>query len=180
MNLYIIRHGQTEWNITHKLQGQADIQLNSMGIKQAMQAKKEINKIDIDLIICSTLGRAKETAKIINEDKNIPIIYDERICERSYGVLEGVCTRKTDIKKLMNYNINENVENGESSKEFFNRIYSFLDELHKKYKNNEKILLVTHGGVSKAIECYFNGIPKDGDIEKIKMIGNCEIKQYIR
>ena len=180
MYLYIIRHGQTQWNITHKLQGQADIQLNSMGIKQAIQAKDEINKIDIDIIICSPLERAKETAKIINEDKNIPIIYDEKISERNYGVLEGVCTREIDIKKIMNYYINENIENGERSKEFFNRIYSFLDELEKKYKNNEKILLVTHGGVSKAIECYFNGIPEDGNIEKIKMIGNCEIKEYRR
>lgn len=178
MNLYIIRHGQTEWNITHKLQGKADIQLNDKGIEQAKQAKNIFNNLDIDLIICSTLDRAKETAKIINEDKNIPIIYDERIRERNYGILEGCSTREIDIKRLMNYYINEKVEKGESSKQFFKRIYDFLNELESNYNNNEKILLVTHGGVSKAVECYFNGIPEDGDIEKQKMMGNCEIKEY--
>ena len=78
----------------------------------------------------------------------------------------------------MNYYIDEKVEQGESSKQFFKRIYNFLNELESKYNNNEKILLVTHGGVSKAVDCYFNGIPEDGDIEKQKMMGNCEIKEY--
>lgn len=177
MIIYIIRHGQTEWNITHKLQGKSNIPLNSEGIKQAQNAKLIFNNIDIDFIICSTLDRAKETARIINTDKNIPITYDERICERNYGKLEGVNLGDINIFEFMNYYIDKKVEDGESIKQFFKRIYSFLRELENKYKNNEKILLVTHGDVSRAINCYFNGIPKNGNVQNL-MIDNCEIKEY--
>lgn len=178
MKLYLIRHGQTEWNITNRLQGQADMPLNIEGIRQAENAREIFNSIDIDFIICSTLDRAKETCRIINKDKNVPVIYDGRICERNYGDFEGVNTKEIDVNKLMRYYTNEEVKNGESMQEFFERIYSFLEELENRYVDNDKILLVTHGGVSKAIECYFNGIPKDGDIENMKMMGNCEIKKY--
>ena len=56
------------------------------------------------------------------------------------------------------------------------RIYEFLDELKKQYKD-ETILLVTHGGVSKAISCYFKEIPDDGNLEKYKH-NNCEIDEF--
>lgn len=177
MKLYIIRHGQTEWNIAYKLQGKTDIPLNEEGRRQAEEARKIFNNIDIDLIICSTLDRAKETCRIINKDKNIPVIYDERICEIDHGILEGVDARTIDFDELMNYYIDKKVEDGESIQEFFNRIYKFLDELEQKYKNNEKILLVSHGAVSRAVHCYFNGIPKDGNVKDL-MINNCEIKEY--
>lgn len=176
MKLYIIRHGQTEWNIAYKLQGKTDIPLNEEGRRQAEEARKLFNNIDIDLIICSTLDRAKETCRIINKDKNIPVIYDERICERDHGVLEGVDARTIDFDELMNYYIDKKLENGESIQEFFDRIHSFLRELESTYKD-EKILLVTHGGVSRAINCYFYGIPEDENIKDL-MINNCEIKEY--
>ena len=177
MKLYIIRHGQTEWNIKYKLQGKTDIPLNEEGRRQAEEAREIFNDIDIDLIICSTLDRAKETCRIINKDKNIPVIYDERICERNHGVLEGVDARTIDFDELINYYTDKKIENGESIQEFYNRIYNFLDELEQKYKNDERILLVAHGDVSRAVYCYFNGIPENGNTKDL-MINNCEIKKY--
>lgn len=179
MKLYAIRHGQTDWNITHKIQGKTDIPLNSEGIKQAENAREIFNSIDIDFIICSTLNRAKETCRIINKDKSIPVVYDERIRERNYGKLEGVDISNIDVDELMNYYIDKKVEEGESIQEFFSKIYSFLNELKQKYQNDKKILLVTHGDVSRAINCYFNGIPKDGNVKEL-IINNCEIKEYDR
>ena len=177
MKLYIIRHGQTEWNITHKIQGKTDIPLNEEGRRQVEEAREIFNDIDIDLIICSTLDRAKETCRIINKDKNIPVIYDERICERNFGTLEGTDINNVDFDELIKYRLNKKIENGESVQQFFNRIYTFLSELESTYKNNERILLVTHGGVSRAINCYFYGIPEDENIKDL-MINNCEIKKY--
>jgi probable phosphoglycerate mutase len=58
----------------------------------------------------------------------------------------------------------------------FKRVREFLDEVKEQYKD-KNILLVTHGGVSRAIYFYFNELPKDGMIEKINL-KNCEIKQY--
>ena len=79
MKIYVTRHGQTDWNLEGKTQGRVDIELNEVGIKQAKQTKEKLKNIDIDLIICSPLKRAKKTAEIINEGRNIPIIYDEEI-----------------------------------------------------------------------------------------------------
>ena len=85
MKIYVTRHGQTDWNVQGKTQGRADIELNEVGIKQAKQTKEELKNIDIDLIICSPLKRAKKTAEIINEGRNIPIIFDDQIIERNFG-----------------------------------------------------------------------------------------------
>ena len=57
MKVYVIRHGQTDWNLAQKTQGKTDIELNETGIKQAIKAKDEINKCDIDLIYCSPLKK---------------------------------------------------------------------------------------------------------------------------
>lgn len=71
MKIYVLRHGQTSWNVDRKIQGKQDIELNEVGIKQAYSAKGKFNKLNIDLIMCSPLKRTKQTADIINEDKNL-------------------------------------------------------------------------------------------------------------
>ena len=66
MKIYVMRHGQTDWNLAGKAQGRTDIELNDTGIEQAKQTKKQIDNYKIDLIICSPLKRARKTAEIIN------------------------------------------------------------------------------------------------------------------
>ena len=89
MNIYVVRHGQTEWNVLKKMQGSADIPLNEKGIEQAKQTKYNLEDVDIDFIFCSPLMRAKQTAEVINEDRNLNITFDERLRERNYGEFEG-------------------------------------------------------------------------------------------
>ena len=67
MKIYVLRHGQTSWNVDRKIQGKQDTELNEVGIKQAYEAKKKFNTLNIDLIMCSPLKRTKQTAQIINE-----------------------------------------------------------------------------------------------------------------
>lgn len=85
MKLYVIRHGQTDWNVAGKCQGMSDIELNETGIEQAKKVKEQIKKYNINLIISSPLKRAKKTAEIINEAINCPIEYDNRVIERGFG-----------------------------------------------------------------------------------------------
>ena len=85
MSLLITRHGQTDWNLKRKVQGKTDIELNQTGIEQAKDLSKKLANESIDLIICSPLERARQTAEIINTNRNIPIIYDNRISEIYYG-----------------------------------------------------------------------------------------------
>ena len=88
MKLYVIRHGLTKCNVEKKYNGKLDEDINETGIEQAKKAQKIIKDLDIDLIICSPLLRAKHTCDIINVN-NIPVIYDERIEERDCGIYTG-------------------------------------------------------------------------------------------
>lgn len=176
MKIFLVRHGQTDWNVQHKVQGKADIDLNNTGIAQASETSQKLINTQIDLVICSPLKRAMQTAQIINKGRNIPIIYDERISERDFGEMEGKRQEEFDFKGFWSYQKNIKYESAENIQDFFNRIYAFIDDITTKY-SNMNILLVNHGGVSIPVDCYFNGIPKDDDLLKL-VAKNAEIKEY--
>ena len=175
MKIYIVRHGETDWNVDKKCQGQTDIPLNQTGKEQAEKTRELLLNKNIDLIICSPLGRAKETANIINKDRNIDIIFDDRLKERKFGDFEGLHFSEFDYEEFWAYNDNT-YPKAESTPEFFDRISGFLDEIKNKYKD-KNVLLSTHGGVTIAVHCYFNGMPKDKDLRKVGL-NNCEVAEY--
>lgn len=176
MEVLLTRHWQTEWNLEGKVQGRADIELNEKRLEQAIQTSKILAKEEIDLIICSPLKRTKQTADIINSNRNIPIIYDDSIIERDFGEFEGLNKENFDFEGYWSYNQNNKYERVENIKDFFDRIYCFLDKIKKEY-NNMKILIVAHGGISIPINCYFNGIPENDKLLKL-VLGNCEVIKY--
>ena len=69
------------------------------------------------------------------------------------------------------------VENGERIQEFFGRVFECVNDI-KEENNDKNVLLVTHGGVARAIDCYFNGIPEDKEDTGKFMLGNCEVREY--
>ena len=88
--LYIIRHGKTEWNERHKLQGRTDIPLNEDGRLMAEKAAEECRDIHFDVCYCSPLIRARETAEILLRGRDVPIIADDRLMEMCFGCFEGI------------------------------------------------------------------------------------------
>ena len=88
--LYIMRHGRTDWNAAHKLQGCSDIPLNNEGRQMAEEAHKKYKDLKFDVCYCSPLIRARETAEIFLRGTNVPIIEDKRLHEMSFGIYEGV------------------------------------------------------------------------------------------
>ncbi len=161
MNLYVVRHGTTEWNAYKKMQGLADLSLNEQGREQALATKKNLEGISIDLILTSPLKRARETAEIIANGQKI--LVEEKLIERDYGEFEGVEQYNFDYDEFWSYGKNVQYERAENIRDFFARIYALLDDLKEKY-TNQNILIVTHGGVIKAIECYAHGMMKDEDL----------------
>lgn len=97
--IYIVRHGQTNWNKEGRYAGRKNIPLNEEGILQAKQLKEKLKNIKFDIVITSPLKRAIQTAQEITNQK---IIIDERIIERSNGELEGKL--KTEIKEKIDFN----------------------------------------------------------------------------
>ena len=176
--MYLTRHGQTDWNAVNRVMGAIDMPLNTIGLEQAKQKHNDLLEANIDLIICSPLLRAKQTADIINKDRNIPIIFDSRISERDFGEFEGKNIDEFDFSSYWNYYQNQKYNNSENIQSFFKRVYEFLDDVISKYKD-KNVLLVTHGGVGIATECYFKKeIPEGYLINTDMSLDNCEIKKY--
>lgn len=172
MKIYLVRHGEVNHNLLN-LYNREDEDLNETGIKQAEKLREKIKDIDYNIVISSPLSRAKHTANIINI-KEKDIIIDERIKERDPGSLSGQPIKVTNREEYWNYNTTIQYGTSENIKEFFERVFDFLDELKtKEYKN---VLIVAHSGVSKAFNGYFNGI-NDGKFLN-RGLKNCEIKEY--
>lgn len=176
MSIYITRHGQTNWNIERRFQGRTDNKLNENGINQAHEVAEKLANEPLDLIICSPLIRAIQTAEIINKKRGMPILFDENLLERDYGELEGCYLKDFDFKNIWNYNNSQTYNSVESIRDLFIRVHDFLNKLRKIYPN-KNILLVAHGGISIAVNCYFNGIPEDGELLKTGL-ANCEYAKY--
>ena len=88
MRLYIIRHGETDWNKEKKIQGHTDIPLNEYGRHLAEETAEGMKDISMDLCFTSPLLRAKETAQIVLGDRGIPVIEEPRIMEIGFGSFE--------------------------------------------------------------------------------------------
>lgn len=151
--IYIVRHGQTNWNIEQKIQGQTDIPLNEFGIKQAENQASKIKDLKIDKIYCSDLKRTKQTAEILNTNFNVPIEFDKDLREVGFGTIEG--RTKTEISKEFMYEFRQNPEKfgAETKEHLFNRVKTVLN----RYSNSdENILLVTHGGIIHMMQYYID------------------------
>lgn len=176
MNIIIVRHGQTDWNIEDKLQGSVNIGLNKTGIQQAKEISKKLSKINIDILYSSPLDRAIDTAKYINVLRNLNILIDNRLIERSFGDCEGINGNKIDIKKYWDFYKNFSNFNIESIQNLFDRCYQFLIDICKKYENtNKNILLVTHNGVNLAISSIINGYKQNIFDYNLK---NCDYRYF--
>lgn len=173
--LYVIRHGETDWNLKNKIQGRADIPLNDFGIQEANISKLLLSQIDFYKIISSPLTRAKKTAQIIS-DKKIPVSTDIRLIERDFGEFEGIKKDKFEGKAFWEYSTKKEYSKAESVKHLLERVYNFLDEYKETYEKKD-ILLVTHAGVIPAICCYFKGIPENNNIFSYHF-KTCEIIKF--
>ena len=177
MKIYVVRHGQTDYNVQGLFQGRKDIPLNSIGLKQAEETAKKFQDIPVDVILVSPLIRARETAKYVANVTGVKPIIEQDLVERSFGDMEGKPNREDcNIKMLLDYGKNYNICNVEPIQSLFKRVLNCLDKIIYRYMG-KNILLVTHGGVAQAIDCYFNGFPKNNDLQSIAL-KNCEIREY--
>lgn len=179
MNLYVVRHGQTDWNIERRLQGTSNVPLNDTGIKQAQNLAETLKNIDIDFIFSSPLQRAYDTASIVNQHKGLPIHIDARLIERGFGDFEGlddISSFDCNINKLLDYHLNYNLYHVEPIQNVFTRVSSLLSDLKSHYPD-KKVLLATHGGVIQVIESIIKDLPKETNLQLLS-VGNCEYRTY--
>lgn len=166
MKIYLVRHGETDWNKEKRIQGRSDIALNEYGMYLARKTGEGLRDIPFSRCYTSPLIRAYETARIILRGQDIPIIKDDRIVEMAFGEFEGLCLveRKNRAPESF-HNFTEHPEEfvpaigGETFLEIRNRTCNFLKELIENPKlQNEHILITTHGA---ALAAMVNVIKKE-------------------
>ena len=175
MNLYVVRHGETIWNVEHKVQGITDIPLTEKGKKEAEELQELISTLNIDVVISSPLVRARETAKILVDSK-LPINTDDRIKERDWGMNEGALIDTVDRWDCWDVILNTKVQNIECIQDFMYRVSDFIEEIKIKHKD-KNVLIVTHSAVSRVIHYLLGTIPEDANLSRID-IPNLRIIEY--
>jgi len=177
--LYMLRHGQTDWNKEWKLQGQVDIPLNDAGRNMAIEAGKRHKDINIDMCFCSPLNRARETAELFLKGRDVPITGDDRLKEMSFGNYEGFVNVLQDktcpISDFFHAPDRYKAEGGaESIEELAARTAEFYTQVVAPLLDNGKdILLVGHGAMNCALIGGILNIPKR-DFWK-PMTDNCKL-----
>ncbi len=160
--LYIVRHGETEWNVSQVMQGQSDSPLTKAGIKQAQDLAKNLQHIKFDMVFSSDLLRAKRTAEIIIQEKKIAVKTTEALRERSFGRFEGEPSKRFHEELKKYWEEYEKLVDEQkfkykfptepdihSDEELVQRLTLFLREISIAY-TGKTILIVTHGGVIRS------------------------------
>ena len=167
--IYFIRHGETEYNKQRRYQGQLDIPLNETGIAQAEKSRDNLAKFKFDEIYSSPLLRARKTAEIINEEQHAKLVFDDRLKEIFGGISQGQCLDDWTEERVKQLHENPKSFGAESYEELCARVESFFKEIENSDKN---ILIVSHGGVYRAIYRYLNNL--EGFNFELKGLKNTE------
>ena len=184
MMLYIVRHGETDWNREHKVQGRTDIPLNDYGRRLARETAEGMKDIPIDLCFTSPLLRAKETAQIILEGRNVPLCDEERIQEISFGRYEGLyCGGKNQDPESEAFNrfFHDTgnytpPEDAETIPQLYGRTGSFLKEISERADLADKNILVsTHGAAMTSLLNRIRGNLSVEHFWKNEVPPNCSV-----
>jgi probable phosphoglycerate mutase len=160
MTFYVLRHGQTDWNVQMRLQGSTDIPLNETGRAQAHVAAKILAGEGITKIIASPLSRALETARIVGEASGITPGIDNRLIERNFGQFEGmtideVHQHREEMRDYMNPQADVDGKHypwdAEALPEVIDRVYACVND----YRETGKCLFVFHGIPFRAVTRKF-------------------------
>lgn len=160
--IYIVRHGETEWNVQKRKQGHQDSPLTELGKQQAQWLGEALKNEKIDYIYSSSSNRAYHTAEYIRGNRNINIVKCNDLREINLGEWEGLTHEEA---KANNAEQHENfwnrpdqfkVNNSETFMDVEKRALSVLNAILTEYKG-KSILVVTHTVVVKLLMAYFEG-----------------------
>jgi broad specificity phosphatase PhoE len=164
--LIMVRHGESEGNAIRRFTTSGEAKITELGRRQALEAAVRIKlKFQPILVIASTFARARETGLIIAAELGIPIEYEEQFREMSLGDLAGkpydsIANDPTfDPQRSWVWR----APNGESHEDVLKRVAPVLDAVAKKYPDDE-IVVVSHGGVMRAVWAHVTGKWEDAHV----------------
>jgi probable phosphoglycerate mutase len=163
LRIYLARHGQTDWNVEHRLQGSTDTQLNSTGREQAVKLAGRLRGVRLDAVYSSMLQRSRETAGIVRG--SVPLTILAGLNERRLGKFEGRRTDASDQATATDYerrsqDPDDTLDGGESLTQFFERVRTTVAGIRTQHASGA-ILIVGHGGTNQMIVRSLLGLSAD-------------------
>ncbi|WP_058912160.1 2,3-diphosphoglycerate-dependent phosphoglycerate mutase GpmB [Entomohabitans teleogrylli] len=180
LQVYLVRHGETQWNAERRIQGQSDSALTAQGELQACQVAERARHLGVTHVIASDLGRTRQTAEIIAQACGCAVQLDPRLRELDMGVLE---TRPIDSltpeeeswrRQLVNGTPDGRIPQGESMLELSGRMRAALDAC-RELPAGSRPLLVSHGMALGCLISTILGLPAWA--ERRLRLRNCSISR---
>jgi len=165
VKFFLIRHGQTLWNEQGRYQGNHDISLTGLGIRQAKSAAKYLSRVNFSNIYSSPLKRAIDTANIIGKNKDLKIIVREGLKEIYFGKWEGMKFSEInnefhdDYQKWLKDPYNSCPTGGESFKKVQERAVTEIDNIIGENEDKSSVAVITHGGIILSLLVNWLQIP---------------------
>ncbi|WP_330746370.1 2,3-bisphosphoglycerate-dependent phosphoglycerate mutase [Chryseobacterium sp. CP-77] len=174
--LFLVRHGQSLWNLENRFTGWKDIDITEAGIEEAKKAGIALKGERIDVAFTSALIRAQHTLSIILDvigNPDIPVIQDKALNERCYGNLEGLNKADTALKygaeqvHIWRRSYDVVPPGGESLKDTYNRVIPYFErEIQPLLKQGKNVLIVAHGNSLRALIMYLEHLSPEEILER--------------
>jgi alpha-ribazole phosphatase len=167
VKLFLIRHGQTLWNLEGKYQGDRDIELTGLGIRQAGLAQEYLRDVDYASIYSSPLKRAVVTAEIINAGRDKKIIIRNDLKEIDFGRWEGLTFDQINTRYHKDYQawLEDPYANAPTGGEDFTNLVSRtsqeINRIVAENKEGSEVMICTHGGVIVALLVWWLKVPPE-------------------
>jgi probable phosphoglycerate mutase len=164
VTFYLVRHGETDWNVAGRLQGQTDTDLTARGKAQAVLVGKYFSQLKVDKIVSSDLKRCVETAQMIQDSGSVREIQkDPRLRERHLGVIQGLTHEESRVKQPEAWEaLSQGLkpEGGESVAELEQRSKGAIFDIVHSCNSGDAVVVVSHGGTLNSMKSiFFEGQP---------------------
>jgi alpha-ribazole phosphatase len=162
--LILVRHGETDWNVEGRYQGQSDVPLNANGLAQAEALAGQLRGESFAAIYSSDLARASQTAEVLAGGSGATVHYDPRLREIDQGEWEGLLLKEIETRYAEAFErrrsdpLSTRPPGGESVGQVRRRVLEVIDEIRRGFPK-ETIVIVSHGLAIALIKVYLAGLP---------------------
>ena len=175
LSVYIVRYGQTDWNLQGRIQGGTDNPLNSTGREQAATLGRTLSNVRIDAVYTSSRQRARQTAEVFEGRAKITQL--DGLRERFFGKFEGASDK--DPATLADWNKrrftwDDAMDGGETLESQSRRVADAVQQIRSQHPDGGSVVIVGHGGINPLLVSHLTGIPPQEGASAINQ-GNDEI-----
>ena len=177
--LLLARHGETEWNATHRWQGRTGPPLNTVGRQQARDLAAKLASVELVAIYTSDAIRARETADVVAGPRHLSVVTDARLREVDFGEWEGLTRSEINERYAEAFDAWDACKlstptGGETDMQMSSRVLDVLHEIARRHPVGP-VLVVTSGGPIRAAQAHAAGIDQSVARLHFERVDNCAV-----